>query len=313
MIPLLTIVGPTAVGKSGAALVLAKEIGGEIVSADSRKIYKYMDIGTAKPAEEKRKEVPYHLLDLIEPHEEFSAGRFGEEAEKVITQIHERGKMPLLVGGSGLYVVAATEGLFSGPSADKVRRKRWEEEAKESGGLYLYEKLRKIDPPAASRIHPHDLVRIIRALEVYEETGKPISSLQYRGNRGKSKPYNLIILGLNRPRENLYRRIEQRAERMFDRGLVKEVRNLLKQGYGENLVSMQGLGYKEVSAYLRGEYDENEAMRLLKRNTRRYAKRQLTWFRKDERIQWLDISENESPEEIVTRIKKILVSRGWKG
>jgi len=313
VIPLLTIVGPTAVGKSGAALVLAKEIGGEIVSADSRKIYKYMDIGTAKPTEEKRKEIPHHLLDLIAPDEEFSAGRFGEEAEKVITQVYERGRVPLLVGGSGLYIVAATEGLFSGPSADKGRRKRWKEEAKESGSLCLYEKLRKVDPPAASRIHPHDLVRIIRALEVYAETGKPISGLQCRGNRGKSKDYNLIIIGLNRPRENLYQRIEQRVERMFDQGLVEEVRSLLRQGYRENLVSMQGLGYKEVCAYLRGEYDESEAIRLLKRNTRRYAKRQLTWFRKGEQIQWLDISENESPEEVVTRIKKILAGRGWKG
>jgi len=304
VIPLLAIVGPTAVGKSGTALALAKEIGGEIVSADS-----------PKPTQEKRKEIPHHLLDLIEPDEEFSAGRFGEEADKVIPRICERGRVPLLVGGSGLYVVAATEGLFSGPAADKDRRRRWKEEAKESGILCLYEKLRKIDPPAASRIHPHDLVRIIRALEVYEETGRPISSLQCRGNRGKSKDYNLIIIGLNRPRENLYQRIEQRVERMFAQGLVKEVRNLLNQGYGEDLVSMQGLGYKEVSAYLRGEFDENEAMRLLKRNTRRYAKRQLTWFRKDERIQWLDINENETPEEVevATRIEKILASRGWKG
>ncbi len=310
MIPLLAIVGPTAVGKGGTALALAEGIGGEIVSADSRKIYKYMDIGTAKPTQEKRKEIPHHLLDLIEPDGEFSAGRFGEEADKVIPQIYERGKLPLLVGGSGLYVVAATEGLFSGPAADKDRRRKWKEEAKKSGGLCLYDKLRKIDPPAASRIHPHDLVRIIRALEVYEETGKPISSFQCREKRGKSKDYNLIIIGLNRPRENLYQRIEQRVERMFAQGLVKEVRNLLKRGYGENLVSMQGLGYKEVSACLRGEYDENEAMRLLKRNTRRYAKRQLTWFRKDERIQWLDISENETPEEVATRIEKILASRG---
>jgi tRNA dimethylallyltransferase len=313
VIPLLTIVGPTAVGKSAVALALAREIGAEIVSADSRKIYKYMDIGTAKPTQEKRKEIPYHLLDLIEPQEEFSAGRFGEEAEKVITQVQGRGKVPLLVGGSGLYVVAVTEGLFSGPSADKGRRERWKEEAKKSGGLCLYEKLREVDPPAASRIHPHDLVRIIRALEVYEETGMPISSLQCRGNRGTSKPYNLIIFGLNRPRENLYQRIEQRAERMFEQGLINEVRNLLSRGYRENLVSMQGLGYREVCAYLRGEYDENEALRLLKRNTRRYAKRQLTWFRKDGRVRWLDISENESPEEIALRIEKILASRGWKG
>lgn len=308
MIPLLAIVGPTAVGKSQTALILAREMGGEIISADSRKIYKYMDIGTAKPTEEERRKVPHHLLNLIEPHEEFSAGRFREEAEKVITQVHQRGNVPILVGGSGLYLRAVTDGLFSGPQANKDRRKKLKEEAREFGSLYLHARLKEIDPLAASRIHPHDLVRIIRALETYEETGRPISSLQSEGRQGRDKLYNLTIIGLNRLRPNLYQRIEQRVDMMFARGLVDEVRNLLERGYHENLVSMQGLGYKEVCGYLHGRYGEEEAVRLLKRNTRRYAKRQLTWFKKDKRIQWLDVSEDENEKEIIERIKKILAN-----
>jgi len=312
VIPLLVIVGPTAVGKSQAALILAGEMGGEIVSADSRMIYKYMDIGTAKPAEEERKEIPHHLLDLVEPHEEFSAGRFREEAEKAITQVHGRGNVSLLVGGSGLYLKAVTDGLFSGPGADGEKRKRLKEEAEEFGLAHLYEKLKEVDPAAASRIHPHDPVRIIRALEVYEETGKPISSFQSEEKRVRGKLYNLTIIGLNRPRPNLYRRIEQRADTMFARGLVDEVKGLLARGYHENLVSMQGLGYKEVCGYLHGRYDKEEAVRLLKRNTRRYAKRQLTWFKKDKRIQWIDINEGEGKEEVVNKMKKILADRGGR-
>lgn len=308
MIPLLAIVGPTAVGKSRIALPLAGEIGGEIVSADSRKVYKYMDIGTAKPSEEERKKVPHHLLDLIEPQEEFSAGRFREEAEKVITQVHRRGNVALLVGGSGLYLRAVTDGLFSGPRANKERREKLKEEAAEFGPLYLYEKLKEVDALAASRIHPHDLVRIIRALEIYEGTGRPISNLQSEEKRGRGKLYSITSIGLNRSRQDLYRRIEQRVEIMFARGLVNEVRNLLERGYHENLVSMQGLGYKEVCGYLHGRYAEEEAVRLLKRNTRRYAKRQLTWFKKDKRIRWVDIGEDEDEKEIVERIKKILAN-----
>ncbi len=313
MIPLLALVGPTAVGKGRVALILAREIGGEIVSLDSRKIYKYMNIGTAKPTEEERRKVPHHLLDLIEPQEEFSAGRFQEEAGKVIAQVYEKGKAPLLIGGCGLYLKAVTEGLFPHPPTDKDRRKKLQEEAGEFGSFYLYERLKGVDPLTASRIHPHDLVRIIRALEIYEETGKPISSLQSEGRRKRSKLYSLTVIGLNRPRPHLYQRIEQRVDTMFSRGLVDEVKNLLRRGCRENLVSMQGLGYKEVCGYLHGRYDEREAARLLKRNTRRYAKRQLTWFKKDKRIQWIDISENENEKEVVQRMKKVFANRERRG
>ncbi len=293
-------------GKSGVALVLAGEVGGEIISADSRKIYKYMDIGTAKPTEEERKKVPHHLLDLVEPQEEFSAGRFREEAGKVIVQVYRKGNVPILVGGSGLYLRAVTDGLFAGPRADKERRKKFKEEAEKFGPDYLYGKLKKIDPAAAARIHPHDLVRTIRALEVYEETGKSISCLQAEEKSGGDKLYRLTSIGLNRLRSDLYRRIEQRVDMMFSRGLVDEVKGLWGRGYGEELVSMRGLGYKEVCGYLHGRYDREETIRLLKRNTRRYAKRQLTWFKKDKRIQWIDMDEHETEKEVVERIKKIL-------
>ncbi len=225
--------------------------------------------------------------------------------------MHERGNIPVLAGGSGLYLKAVTDGLSSGLQIDKGKREKLKKEAKEFGSFYLHERLKEVDSLAASRIHPHDLVRIIRALEIYEELGEPISSLQSEEKRERGKLYNLTVIGLHRPRPNLYQRIEQRVDTMFSRGLVDEVRGLLGRGYHENLVSMQGLGYKEVCSYLHGRYDEKEAVRLLKRNTRRYAKRQLTWFKKDKRIQWIDISENENEKEIIPRIKKVFANQGW--
>ncbi len=316
--PLIVICGPTAVGKSRLALTLAQEIGAEIISVDSRKIYKYMDIGTAKPAREERSKVPHHLIDLIEPDARFSAGRFGEEAKKAIAQVQKKGRTALLVGGSGLYLKAVVDGLFSGPKASAERRERLKKEAEAFGTASLHQKLKKVDSQAASKIHPHDLVRIIRALEVYEETGRCISSLQseQRANRQFSSPTaescrvasgdRLVMIGLNRDRKDLYRRIDQRVEIMFSHGLVEEVKSLLKRGYDENLISMQGLGYKEVCGYLKGNYDLEEAERLLKRNTRRYAKRQLTWFQKDKRIHWIKVNEDEDEKEILTKVKKFL-------
>ena len=287
---LIVICGPTAVGKSQVALALAEELGAEIISVDSRKIYKYMDIVTAKPAKEDRSKIPHHLIDLIEPDAGYSAGQFGEEASKVIAQVRKKGKITLLVGGSGLYLRAVVDGLFSGPRASAERRERLKREAEEFGTALLHQRLKKVDPPAASKIHPNDLVRIIRALEVYEETGKCISSLQsqekanrkfslpaaescrgepstsgsiissppHEPSRAKSKgsgqvhQTHSVMIGLNRDRQDLYRRIDQRVERMFSQGLVEEVKSLLKRGYHENLTSMQGLGYKEVCGYLKG-------------------------------------------------------------
>ncbi len=239
-LPPIVICGPTAVGKSRLALALAQELEGEIISVDSRKLYKYMDIATAKPTEEERSTVPHHLIDLIEPDAQFSAGRFGEEARKAIAQVQRKGKTALLVGGSGLYLKAVVDGLFCGPKASAERREGLKKEAKAFGTASLHQRLKKVDPQAASKIHPHDLVRIIRALEVYEETGKRISSLQSQ-EKANREIRCLIMIGLDRDRRDLYRRIDQRVESMFSRGLVEEVNDLLRRGYHENLTSMQGL------------------------------------------------------------------------
>ncbi|MCD5391047.1 tRNA (adenosine(37)-N6)-dimethylallyltransferase MiaA, partial [candidate division NPL-UPA2 bacterium] len=211
-----------------------------------------------------------------------------------------------LVGGSGLYLKAVVDGLFCGPKASAERREGLKKEAESLGTASLHQRLKRVDPQAASKIHPHDLVRIIRALEVYEETGKCISSLQ--SQKEANREIRCLMIGLERDRKDLYRRIDQRVESMFSRGLVEEVKSLLKRGYDENLTSMQGLGYKEVCGYLKGDYDVDEAKRLLKRNTRRYAKRQLTWFRKDKRIHWIKVNEDE--KEILRKIKKSLVNTG---
>lgn len=290
-------------GKSRISIKLARELGGEIISADSRKIYKYMDIGTAKPSLEETGGIPHHLLDVVEPDQVYSAGSFQKDAQGIIAQIDKRGKLPILVGGSGLYLKAATEGLFSGPGADQEKRAELKQEVS-SRDAFLYEKLKTLDPQAAARIHPHDQVRLIRALEVFEATGKSILFL--REEQKETPPlYRLTLIGLKRPRAELYRRIESRVDAMLTRGLVEEVEGLLRRGYQENLVSMQGLGYKEICAYLKGEYNQEEALRILKRNTRRYAKRQLTWFRRDKRIHWIDVGEQKETE-IIKEIKKTL-------
>ena len=248
-------------------------------------------------------------IDLIEPDAQFSAGRFGEEARKAIAQVQKKGKTALLVGGSGLYLKAVVDGLFCGPKASAERREGLRKEAKAFGTASLHQRLKKVAPQAASKIHPHDLVRIIRALEVYEETGKCISSLQSQ-EKANGEIRCLIMIGLDRDRRDLYRRIDQRVESMFSRGLVEEVNDLLRRGYHENLASMQGLGYKEVCGYLKGNYDLEEAERLLKRNTRRYAKRKRTWFQRDERIHWIKVNEDEDEKETLGKIKKALVNTG---
>jgi len=282
---ILAICGATAVGKVGTASRLAHEIGGEIISVDSRKIFKYMDIGTAKPTKAEQEKVPYHLIDIIFPDEKYSAGQFCRDARRAIRKIEKRGKVPILVGGCGLYLRALTNGLDIDCGEDPKIRKELEEEVKQLGSAHLHNRLQALDPPAAAKIHSNDAIRIIRAIEVYRITGKPFSSFQ---SAGKKSELNLVIIGLMRTTQNLYKRIEDRVERMFELGLVAETENLLNKGYGEYLLSMQGLGYKEVCGYLKGNYSLEEAKRLTKRNTRRYAKRQLTWFRKESDIHWVD-------------------------
>lgn len=305
---LIVIVGPTAVGKSDAAIRLAEKINGEIVSADSRQIYKYMDIGTAKPTPEQRRRVVHHLIDLIEPDETYDAARFKRDAENSIKEIRERGRLPLLVGGTGLYIRAAVDGLFAGPSADRKLRFRLQTEVKLKGAAYLHQRLAKVDPLAAKRIHPHDYIRLIRALEVYEKTGEPISSLQKEWD-GEKKQNHLVMIGLGCERTEIYHRIEQRVEKFFQYGLVEEVKSLLERGFSPQLPALQTLGYKEVVGFLEGEYPLEEVKYLIKRNTRRYAKRQLIWFRKDGRIGWINRVGGESPESVVERMKFFLKLR----
>ncbi|MBA7606505.1 tRNA dimethylallyltransferase [subsurface metagenome] len=295
------IVGPTAVGKSEVAIELAKRIKGEIISCDSRQVYKYLNIGTAKPTKEERKKIPHHLIDIIEPDEEFNAFLYARRAHRAISRIHRKKKIPILVGGAGLYVRAVIDGIFPGAGKNKEIRKRLEKFSSNQ----LYKKLRKIDPLAASRLHPHDKVRIVRALEVYELTGQPISTLQ-EISKGRKPNYDLTMIGLKRRREELYQRINQRVEKMIEEGLVKEVKGLLKKGFSKNLIALKGLDYKEIIGYLDGEYDLKEAIRLLKRNSRRFAKRQLTWFNQDKRIHWIEIRKENSASKVTSQIAKML-------
>ncbi|MBD3183928.1 tRNA (adenosine(37)-N6)-dimethylallyltransferase MiaA [Candidatus Poribacteria bacterium] len=295
---LLCIIGPTAVGKTDLSIQLAKIINGEIVSVDSRQIYKYMDIGTAKPTPEQMQEVPHHMVDCVLPDQDFSVADYQEGADEAIEEIARKGKTPILVGGSGMYFRAVIDGLFDGPSADRKFREKLKKEADKTGIYNLYHRMKSVDPEAAERIHPNDLLRIIRALEVYEKTGKPISQLQKQWENSKDR-YESVIIGLNRPRDELYQRIEKRVDQMMENGLLEEVKSLSR--YSRNLRAMNCFGYKELFEYIDGKCPLDESIRLLKQNTRRYAKRQLTWFRKDKRIQWINIS-NISRHDIIQKI-----------
>ena len=303
--PLVVIVGPTAVGKSEVAIELAKRTKGEIVSCDSRQVYKHLNIGTAKPTKEERKKIPHHLIDIIEPNEKFNAFLYARKAHKAISRVHRKKKIPILVGGSGLYARAVIDGIFLGAGKNEKIRKRLEKEIEKFGSKHLYQRLKWVDPETTSRLHPHDKVRIIRALEVYELTGQPISALQ-KISRGKRPNYDLLMIGLKRERKELYRRINQRAERMIKKGLVKEIESILKKGFSKDLPALKGLGYKEIIGYLDGEYDLKEVIYLLKRNTRRFAKRQLTWFNRNKRIHWIEMGEKDSANKVASQIVKMV-------
>jgi len=286
--PLLVIVGPTAAGKSAVAVECCLRLGGEVVSADSMQVYRHMDIGTAKPTPQERRDVPHHCIDLVEPDEEYSVARYKADAEAAIADISARGKVAVLCGGTGLYVKAVLYGLdLPIVAADWELRRRLEEEAQRLGPEALHERLRHGDPTAAARIHPHNVRRVVRALEVYVTTGRPMSSY-HRLDHVPSPNYNVLAFGLNLPRAELYRRIDARVDAMMQRGLLEEVRWLLDHGYPERLISMKGLGYSQLAAHLRDETDLDRAVYLVKRDTRHYARRQLTWFRAEPVLRWLD-------------------------
>lgn len=299
---ILVIVGPTAVGKTELSLRLAEELGAEIISADSMQVYRGMDIGTAKAGQEERERVVHHLLDVVDPDQPFNVADFIKLAEEVLAQLNQRGVVPLITGGTGLYLDALLEGfLFPDTAADPQIRQELEKQAKEDP-LSLHEELQRVDPKSAERLHRNDLRRIIRALEVYRRTGKPISEQQQKREQ-EERPYRTLYIGLTRDREELYARINARVDQMLEQGLVEEVAELLKK-YPNQPTALQALGYKEIAHYLRGELNLEEAVELLKRDTRRYAKRQLSWFKRNKRIQWFNRSQL-SDDEVFREVLKL--------
>jgi len=294
----LVIVGPTAAGKTQVSLKLADILHGEIVSLDSRQVYRYMDIGTAKPTKKEMKKVAHHLIDVVYPDEKFTAADYSKKARETVEEIIGRKKQPMVVGGSGLYLKALIEGFFKGPRADERLREKLGEEESRFGPHHLFGKLKEADPKAAQRIHPNDSVRIMRALEVYELTGKPISSLQEKGDY---EPFEMdfVKVGLSLDRKKLYERIDRRVEKMISGGFLDEAKGLKEKGYSKELKALKTVGYQEFFSYLEGETDFASAVESIKLNTRRYAKRQLTWFRKDKEIRWLDVEKEDLVEQIL--------------
>lgn len=286
--PLIVLTGPTAVGKTSLSISLAKAVNGEIISADSMQVYKKMDIGSAKIRSEEMQGIPHYLVDVLEPEEEFHIVKFQQMAKKAMEDIYSRGKIPILVGGTGFYIQAVTKDIdFTEAQQENDYRKELEALAEEKGGENLHEMLRKVDPVSADAIHAHNVKRVIRALEFYNQNGSPISAHNEEQKQHES-PYNLAYFVLNMPRELLYERIDLRVDQMMKEGLLEEVSRLKEEGCHRGMVSMQGLGYKEILAYLDGEYPLEEAVRVLKRDTRHFAKRQLTWFRREQELTWVN-------------------------
>jgi len=293
----LAIIGPTAVGKTAIGIQVAKELNGEIISADARQLFRGMNVGTAKPSKEELRSVPHHLIDIADPGEYFSAGIYAEMAHAVISTVSSRGKLPIIVGGSGLYFRALVDGLFTGESRNEKLRESISDEIKNSGVNAAYGRLLKIDAEYAKLISPNDEMRITRALEVYEITGKTLSETFAEQN---DEPLlNILIFGLRMERKLLVSRIEERVEEMISSGLVEEVKQLLDAGHRENIQKIPTIGYNEVIEFLGGEIDEAGMITAIKINSRRYAKRQMTWFKKDKRINWIDIDLVKDASEVV--------------
>ena len=286
--PLIVLTGPTAVGKTSLSISLAKAVNGEIISADSMQVYKGMDIGSAKIRKEEMQGVTHYLVDILEPEEEFHIVKFQELAKAALEEIYAKGKIPILVGGTGFYIQAVTRDIdFTQAEQETSYREELEQFAKEKGAEYLHEKLREVDSKSAENIHANNVKRVIIALEFYHQNGTPISE-HNEEQKQQTSPYNLAYFVLTAPREILYERIDRRVDQMMEEGLLEEVKSLRERGCHRGMVSMQGLGYKEILAYLEGEYPLEEAVRILKRDTRHFAKRQLTWFRREQDVIWVD-------------------------
>ncbi|MEO0095980.1 MAG: tRNA (adenosine(37)-N6)-dimethylallyltransferase MiaA [candidate division WOR-3 bacterium] len=299
---IITIVGPTAVGKTEIAIKIAEQFNGEIISADSRQVYKYLNIGTAKPTQEQRKRLIFHLIDFLEPDQNYSCGQFARDAERLIEEITVQGKMPIVCGGTGLYIRALFNPLHQLPRADKELKEQLQNMLKEKGLEYLYKELLAVDPEWARRVGPHDRQRILRGLEVYEITKKPLSELI---KKGKQEPkYKPQYLGLILPREKLYKKIDERYDKMIENGLVEEVKDILNMGFNPDCYGLRTIGYKEIVKFLQREWDLKTAIEKAKQHTRNFAKRQITWFKKIPGVSWY------SPEDLnLSNILENLVKR----
>lgn len=296
----IVICGPTGIGKTAAAIKVAEVFGGQIISADSMQIYRHMDIGTAKPTPEEKARVPHYMIDIVDPDEDFDAAMFAQVARKKIAELDEKQIPAIVAGGTGFYIKSLVHGLFQGVTADSEIRTRLKQEAAINGGECLHERLRQYDPDTAAKIHPNDVFRIVRAIEVYEITGKPLSEY-HETHQFSEEPFHVLKIGLDMEREMLYERINRRVDAMIAAGFEDEVRKLLDMGYSPELKSMQSIGYRHLAEFILGKMSYEEAVRTLKRDTRRYAKRQMTWFKADPQIIWMP---PENTDEICAAVKK---------
>ena len=295
--PMVVLTGPTAVGKTKASIGLARAIGGEIISADSMQVYKHMDIGSAKIRPEEMNGIPHYLVDVLEPWEEFHVVRFQQMAKSAMEKIYANQHIPIIVGGTGFYIQALLYDIdFTENDGDDGYRQALEEEARKHGAQALHDRLREVDPAAADQIHANNVKRVIRALEFYHQMGEPISRHNEK-ERQKESPYEFVYFVLNDDRKRLYDRIDRRVDQMLSEGLIDEVKSLRDMGCTRDMVSMQGLGYKEILAYLCGELSLEEAVYLLKRDTRHFAKRQITWFKREREVIWIDKGDYEYDED----------------
>jgi tRNA dimethylallyltransferase len=298
----IVIVGPTCSSKTNLSLKLVQLIPSEIISADSRQIYKSLDVGTAKPSKSQLEKVTHHLIDILDPSENYDASLFEKDAERIIDQIQDKNKIPIVVGGSGLYIKALIDGIFQTADKNEDYRKELLQKRKELGNEFLYEELKKVDSVSAEKMLPQNWKRVIRALEVFHTTGEPIWKHHQKQSIEKEKKYLFSQYGLNWDRKFLYEKIDKRVDEMIENGFVDEVKSILNKGYNKNLNSLNTVGYKEIVQYLNGEISFEKAVELIKRNTRHYAKRQMTWFRKDKRIYWFDVNELTELDQFAEQI-----------
>lgn len=307
--PLIVLTGPTAVGKTGLSLRLAKALGGQVISADSMQVYRHMDIGTAKIMPEEMQGIPHYLIDVLEPEEDFNVVRFQNMAKEALNRIYQAGDIPIVVGGTGFYIQALLyDTSFETETEETSYRQELQAVAQEKGAQYLHQQLEKVDPISAQSIHPNNVKRVIRALEYYKQTGSCISAHNEQ-QRKKESPYHFLYFVLNDNRQKLYERIDKRIDVMIEQGLIEEVQQLKASGCTQDMVSMQGLGYKEILRYLSGDCSLDDAIYILKRDTRHFAKRQITWFKRERDVIWINRQEFKNEEDILTYMLNLIAER----